>query len=159
MCENNDHLYALGPGGSKIVWEIVRNWSNSGKKTEPIFICKKVTSVKENCPDISEQPKALIAGALRRTKRKWKMFCSRSWPALWCLFFNIDPRGRPTVTACNDHCFCACSYVRPSVRPHFSKNTNFKRKHCSLLWVWPSGSLRTPALFYSFFSPQKKFWL
>ena len=30
---------------------------------------------------------------------------------------SIDPRGRPSVTAGSDHCFCTC---RPSVCPHFS---------------------------------------
>ena len=30
----------------------------------------------------------------------------------------VDPRGRPTVTAGNDHYFrTCCLYVRPSVRP------------------------------------------
>ena len=37
----------------------------------------------------------------------------------------IDPRGRPTVTAGSDHCFCTC---RPSVRPHFSKQNKFQAK-------------------------------
>ena len=43
--------------------------------------------------------------------------------------------------------------VRPSVRPSplFTKKDKFKRKQCSLLWVWPSGSLVTPVLFYNCF--------
>ena len=52
----------------------------------------------------------------------------------------------PAVTAGSDHCFCTC---RPSVRPHFSKQNNFKLKQCLLLvrlWVWPSGSLMTSVL-------------
>ena len=40
-----------------------------------------------------------------------------------------DPLGRPTVTAGSDHCFCTCRpFVRPSVRPHFSKQNKFKAK-------------------------------
>ena len=37
----------------------------------------------------------------------------------------IDPRGRPTVTAGSDHCFCTC---RPFVRPHFSKQSKTQAK-------------------------------
>ena len=54
---------------------------------------------------------------------------------------SFDPLARPTVTAGSDHC--------PPV-PNFQNKTNFKRKQCSLLailWVWSSGSLRTPVLF------------
>ena len=42
----------------------------------------------------------------------------------------IDPRGRPTDTACSDHCFCTCrSFVSPSVtHPHFSKQNKFQAK-------------------------------
>ena len=58
----------------------------------------------------------------------------------------VDPRGRPTVMADSDHCFCTSSFrTFPSV-PTFQNKTNIKRKHCSLLtrlWVWPSGSLMT----------------
>ena len=42
---------------------------------------------------------------------------------------NIDPRGRPTVTASIDHCFRTCAFESLSVRPHFSQNkTNFQVK-------------------------------
>ena len=37
----------------------------------------------------------------------------------------VDPRGRPTVTADSDHCFCTCS---PSVCPHFSKQNKVQVK-------------------------------
>ena len=61
----------------------------------------------------------------------------------------FDPRGRPTVTAGSDHCFCTCRpFVRQSVLT-FQNKTNLKRKKCSFLarlWVWPSGSLMTPVL-------------
>ena len=72
----------------------------------------------------------------------------------------IDPRGRPTVTADSDNCFrTCCTFVRLSVRPHFSQNkTNFKRKQCLLpvrLWVWLSGSLFTPVLSVPF----RSLWL
>ena len=41
---------------------------------------------------------------------------------------EIDPLGRPTVTAGRDHCFCTCRpFVRPSFspssRPHFLKSS------------------------------------
>ena len=67
-----------------------------------------------------------------------------------CRFiYYIDPRGRPTVTASSDHCFCICRpFVRLSV-PTFQNKTNSKRKKCLLLarrWVWPSGSLKTSVL-------------
>ena len=40
----------------------------------------------------------------------------------------VDPRGRPTVPAGSDHCFCTCCpYIRTSV-PTFQNKTNFKRK-------------------------------
>ena len=45
------------------------------------------------------------------------------------IFALIDPRGRPTVTAGSDHCFCTCRpFVRPPVRPHFSKQNKFQAK-------------------------------
>ena len=51
--------------------------------------------------------------------------------------YYIDPRGRPTVTAGSNHCFCTCRpFVRPSVRPSvptFQNKTNFKQKQCLLL--------------------------
>ena len=67
------------------------------------------------------------------------------------LYVVFDPRGRPTVPAGSDHCFCTCRlFLRPSVRPsHFSKQNKFQAKTCSLLarlWIWPSGSLMTPVL-------------
>ena len=56
----------------------------------------------------------------------------------WKYLYNdptpcIDPRGRPTVTAGSDHCFCTCRpfvspSVRPYVRPHFSKQNKFQAK-------------------------------
>ena len=64
----------------------------------------------------------------------------------------IDPLGQPTaVTVGMDNCFFAIK-CRPSVRqsPLFQQNKT-KRKQCSLLarlWVWPSGSLVTPVLYY-----------
>ena len=39
----------------------------------------------------------------------------------WNTHFSIDPRGRPTVTAGSDH------YIRPYVRPHFSKSCKTKQ--------------------------------
>ena len=55
-----------------------------------------------------------------------------------------DPRGRPTVTAGRNHCFCTSRpFLRPSI-PTFQNKTKFKQKQCLLLaklWVWPSGSL------------------
>ena len=36
---------------------------------------------------------------------------------------SIDPRGRPTVTAGSDNCFCTC---RTSVHTHFSKQNKFQ---------------------------------
>ena len=80
--------------------------------------------------------------------------CSFTAPLLLSKF--ADPRGRPTVTAGSDNCFCTCRpFLRPSVRssPLFQSKTNFKRKQCSLvarLWVWPSGSLMTPVLYFVF---------
>ena len=38
----------------------------------------------------------------------------------------FDPRGRPTVTAGSDNCFC--TFVRPFVRPHDSKQIKFQAK-------------------------------
>ena len=55
--------------------------------------------------------------------------------------------GLPKITAGSDNCFHTCC---PYVRPHFSKLTR-EISNCSLLarlWVWPSGSLMTPVLFY-----------
>ena len=37
----------------------------------------------------------------------------------------IGLRGRPTIPAGSDRCFCTC---RPSVRPHFSKQNKFQAK-------------------------------
>ena len=37
----------------------------------------------------------------------------------------IDPRGRLTVMASSDNCFCTC---RPSVHPHFLKQFKFQVK-------------------------------
>ena len=72
----------------------------------------------------------------------------------------IDPLCRPTVMPGSDHCFRMCrQFLRPSV-PTFQKKTNFKWELWSLLaglWVWPSGSLMTPVLFYITSLPQK-FW-
>ena len=43
-------------------------------------------------------------------------------PVVNVISISIDPLGRPTATAGRDHCFCTCRpFVRPSVRPHFSK--------------------------------------
>ena len=70
---------------------------------------------------------------------------------------SFYPRGRPTVTASSDHCFCTCHpFVRRSV-PTFQNKSNFKRKQCSLLarlWVWLSGSLMTPVLWLEFLEYQ-----
>ena len=71
----------------------------------------------------------------------------------------FDPRGRPTVTAGSDHCSWTSS-VRPSV-PTFQNKTNFKRKQClllAILWVWPSGSLMTPVLYFFTLSGQFVFY-
>ena len=38
----------------------------------------------------------------------------------WYQVRVFDPRGRPTVTAGSDHCFCTCR--------HFSKQNKFKAK-------------------------------
>ena len=73
-----------------------------------------------------------------------------NWINQW---WNIDPRGRPTVTAGSDHCFRTC---RPCVRPHFSQNeTNLLAR----LWVWPSGSLMTPVLYVLFFHERNFFYI
>ena len=77
----------------------------------------------------------------------------------WCDTY-FDPLGQPKVTACRDHCFHTCCLSdRPSVRSHFSNlektNTKNNRKQCMLLvwlWVWPSGSLMTPVLFFIIFA-------
>ena len=70
--------------------------------------------------------------------------------------FNIIyPLDQPKVTAGRDNCILTCCpSVRPSVRTSalFSNLEKQKTtKQCSLLawlWIWPSGSLMTPVLFY-----------
>ena len=89
----------------------------------------------------------VVARCFASHERKTFVFTKRRKKEEKALF---DPRGRSTVVIIV-FAHVIRSYVRPSVRPHFSQNkTNFKRKQCSLLarrWVWPSGSLMTPALF------------
>ena len=63
------------------------------------------------------------------------------------LIHSADPQSRPIVIIVFAH------VVRPFV-PTFQNETNFKRKQWSLLarlWVWPSGSLKTPSLAFFVF--------
>ena len=73
---------------------------------------------------------------------------------------NIDPGGRPTVTAGGDHCFCTCRpFVRPSIHPHFSKQNKFQAKTMFATgetvglaeWIIDDSCL-VDALFSSFFA-------
>ena len=70
------------------------------------------------------------------------------------LFLDIDPLGRPTVTAGSDHCFYTCRpFVRTSplfkIKRISSENNVPYWQDC--VWVWPSGSLMTPVLYFVFF--------
>ena len=109
-----------------------------------LFVCPSIRFSVPNFQNLSKQKKF-----------KWKWWSPLAglwvWPigSLMTSVLLIHSKD-PTVLAGCDHNFH--TFVRPSV-PSFQnidKQNKSRVKITVGLWVWPSGSLMTPVLFFSF---------
>ena len=94
---------------------------------------------------------------------KWELWSLLAGQSVWpngslkspvlLHFYSVNVNYWWTQWSSRDHFFP--HMFSPSVSPHFSNLTkqNNRKQCCSLLaglWVWPSGSLMTPVLYFTF---------